>query len=71
VRARFAGGSAGFLFNNVNGQSTEFQASRDDGRTRANPSAASGGGGFVVIGWEDQSMPNPGVVGRRFPLPSE
>jgi hypothetical protein len=71
VRARFAGGSEGFLFNNGNGQSTEFQASRDDGRTRANPAVASGGGGFVVIGWEDQSMPNPGVVGRKFPLPSE
>ena len=71
VRARFTGGSAGFLFNNVNGQSTEFQASRDDGRTRASPAVAAGGAGFVVIGWEDQSTPNPGVVGRRFPLPSE
>lgn len=71
VRARFVGGSSGFLFNNVNGQSTEFQASREDGRVRTNPAVASGGGGFVAIGWEDHSTPNPGVIVRRFPLPSE
>ncbi len=73
VRARFLGGSSGFLFNNVNGQATEFQASRVDGRTRANPAVAVGGSGpFVAIGWEDTgAAPNAGIIARRFPLPSE
>lgn len=73
VRARFLGGDGGFLFNNVNGQSTEFQASRVDGRTRANAAVAAGGSGpYVVIGWEDQGAePNAGIVARRFPLPTE
>ena len=72
VRARFLGGSGGFLFNNVNGQSTEFQASKDDGRSRANPAVASGGSGpYVAIGWEDKTGAPAGVIGRRFPLPTE
>ncbi|MBX3225096.1 MAG: hypothetical protein KF795_31555 [Labilithrix sp.] len=72
IRARFLGGSSGFLFNNVNGQTTEFQASRDDGRNRAAPVAAVGGSGpFVAIGWEDKSSSNAGIVARRFPLPSD
>jgi hypothetical protein len=72
VRGRMLGGSAGFLFNNVNGQSSEFQVSRSDGRTRANPAVASGGSGpFVAIGWEDKSATGAGIVARRFPLPNE
>jgi hypothetical protein len=72
VRARFLGGSSGFLFNNVDGQATEFQASREDGRTRAQPVVASGGSGpFVAIGWEDRSASGAGIVVRRFPLPSD
>lgn len=73
VRARFLGGSSGFLFNNVNGQSTEFQASRVEGRSRTNPAVAVGGAGpFVAIGWEDTgAAPNAGILARRFPLPSE
>ncbi len=72
VRGRMLGGSAGFLFNNVNGQASEFQASRVDGRTRANPAVASGGSGpFVAIAWEDKSAMGSGIVARRFPLPAE
>lgn len=72
IRARFLGGSSGFLFNNVDGQATEFQASREDGRTRAQPAVAAGGSGpFVAIGWEDRSASGAGIVVRRFPLPSE
>jgi hypothetical protein len=72
VRARNLGGNAGFLFNNVNGQSTEFQASRSEGRTRANPVVTSGGSGpFVAIAWEDKSASNAGIVARRIPLPTE
>lgn len=74
VRARFLGGTSGFLFNNVDAQSDEFQASATDGRTRANPTVAVGGNGpFVVIGWEDTTNdPNKaGIYGRRFPVPTE
>lgn len=72
VRARFLGGTGGFLFNNVDGQSHEFQASKTDGHTRATPTVASGGSGpFVAIGWEDKSSGSPGVVARRFPLPTD
>jgi len=72
VRARMLGGSGGYLFNNVNGQSTEFQASRVEDRTRANPVVVSGGSGpFVAIGWEDRTSPGAGIVVRRFPLPSD
>lgn len=72
VRGRFLGGSSGFLFNNVNGQATEFQASRTQNHERANPTVSVGGAGpFVAIGWEDKSTSTPGIFARRFPLPSE
>jgi hypothetical protein len=72
VQGRMLGGSAGFLFNSVNGQSTEFQASRSSMRVRANPVVVAGGAGpFVAIAWEDQSDPGAGIVVRRFPLPTE
>lgn len=72
VRARFLGGTSGSLFNNVNGQATEFQASRVDGRDRAAPVVAVGGSApFVAIGWEDTSPSNAGIVVRRFPLPTD
>lgn len=72
VRARFIGGSSGFLFDNVDGQSDEFQASLADSRTRANPAAVIGGAGpYVTIGWEDTTADaNAGIYTRRFPLPS-
>lgn len=75
VRARFIGGSTGFLFNNVDGQTSEFQASRQDGHERKTPVVAGGGnvGGApaVAIGWEDTSSPSAGIVVRRFPLPTD
>ncbi len=72
VRGRMLGGNAGFLFNNVTGQASEFQASGLDGRTRANPAVVSGGSGpFIAIAWEDKSAMGFGIVARRFPLPSE
>jgi hypothetical protein len=71
VRARLAGGSTGFLFNSVDAQAGEFQASSADGRTRANPTVAVGGSGpFIAIGWEDTtSATTSGVYARRFPAP--
>lgn len=72
VRGRMLGGSAGFLFNHENGQASEFQASRADGRERATPVVVSGGSGpFVAIGWEDRTATGSGqgIVARRFPLP--
>lgn len=73
ARARFLGGTTGFLFNNVDGQSLSFQASSTEGRTRANAAVAAGGSGpFVAIGWEDKgAAPNAGITVRRFPLPTE
>jgi hypothetical protein len=74
VRARFLDGTGGFLFNFVNGQNTDFQASTIDGETRNNPVAVVGGnqGAFVAIAWEDNTgAPSSfkGIWGRRFPLP--
>ena len=72
VRARLLGGSSGFLFNNVDGQTGEFQASRQDGHTRATPVAVAGGSGpFLAIGWEDRTAPTAGIVSRLFPMPVE
>lgn len=75
VRARFVGGSGGFLYNHVNGQTSEFQASRAEGRKRASPTVAVGGdvdgAAAVAIGWEDRSASGAGIVVRRFPLPTE
>ena len=70
VRGRFIGGTAGFLFNHVDGQETEFQTSVAAGRSRANPTVAAGGARpFVAIGWEDTSQDStPGIYGRRFPV---
>lgn len=71
VRARFLDGVGGFMFNAVNGQSSDFQASTVDGDTRANPVAVVGGAGpYVMIAWEDDApSPPKGIWGRRFPLP--
>jgi hypothetical protein len=56
VHARFLDGASGFLFNPVSGQSSEFQASREEGPTRGAPTVAIGGAGpYVVVGWEDNS----------------
>ncbi len=73
IRARLLGGDSGFLFNNVDAQNGEFQASVDDGRTRANPTAVVGGAGAAIaIGWEDNTTDaRSGIYGRRFPLPSQ
>lgn len=76
VRARYLGGTSGFLFNNVTGQTSEFPASVEDGVTRGNPTVVAGGAGpFVAFGWEAGESPGgtakPGIYGRRFPLPKE
>jgi hypothetical protein len=70
VRARLLDASAGFDFNNVDGQNGEFQVSLVDGHTRANPVVAVGGSGpFIAFAWEDRTAAAPGIYGRRFPLP--
>jgi hypothetical protein len=72
VRARFVGGSTGFLFNSVTGQNDDFLASHPmpglAGNRRA-PAVAIGGGGFVAIGWHDEAIARSGIFVRRFPLP--
>jgi hypothetical protein len=74
IRARFLDGAGGFLYNYVNGQNSDFQASVAEGETRNNPVAAVGGNGgqYVSIAWEDNTgSPSTfkGIWGRRFPLP--
>jgi hypothetical protein len=76
IRARFLDGMGGYMFNFVNGQSSDFQVSTLNGETRNNPIAVSGGntmtGPFVAIAWEDNTgAPSSfkGIWGRRFPLP--
>lgn len=70
IRGRFAGGTSGFLPNNVDGQDQEFQISLAAGKTRNNPVAVSGGAsGNVIFGWEDKSASGAGIVGRFFPAP--
>ncbi len=70
IAARFVGGDAGFGFNSVSGQNDEFEASVPGvNGARKLPAVAVGGGGFVAVGWQDESAAQPGVVVRRFPLP--
>lgn len=76
ARAAYLGGSASFLFNPIDGQPSEFVASKTPGRKRTNVTIAVGGlpaadgGPFVVVGWEDTSSDaKAGVYGRRLPLP--
>lgn len=70
VRARLLDGSVGFDFNNVTGQSDEFQVSVSTSSARANPVVAVGGSGpYVAFAWEDQNPAAPGIYARRFPLP--
>jgi hypothetical protein len=73
VRARLLDGTSGFLFNAVNGQSTDFQASVDEGHQRTNPFVVVGGSGpYVAIGWQDETgapASFKGIYARRFPVP--
>ncbi|HVY47369.1 MAG TPA: hypothetical protein VHB21_15880, partial [Minicystis sp.] len=70
VSARFVGGSTDFGYNSVDGQNDEFVATHPaiTGQ-RHRPAVAVGGGGYVAIGWDDDSTDHAGVFVRRFPLP--
>ena len=72
IRARFLGAIGGYRFNSVTGQNDDFDAANPfvAGERHA-PAIAIGGGGFVAIGWQDDSADHPGVFVRRFPLPAE
>ncbi len=68
VRGRAIGGATGFLFNPIDGQTDEFQASIAAGVTRENPTVAIGGSGpWIAIGWDDGTT----VFARRFPTSTE
>jgi hypothetical protein len=72
VWARFVGMETGFLFNSVTGQNDDFLASHPlpgVATTRRAPAAAVGG--FVALGWQDDSPMRPGLYVRRFPLPTQ
>lgn len=71
IAARFPHGDTGFLFNSVTGQNGDFVASDPALQgARRYPAVAIGGGGYVAIGWQDDSDAHPGIFVRRFPLPS-
>lgn len=71
VRARYLGAGTGFLFNPIDGQNTDFLASSPGiAGARRKPSVAVGGGGWLVMGWHDESGGHPGAFVRRFPLPA-
>jgi hypothetical protein len=71
ISARIVNADKGFGFNSVTGQNDEFEASQTyvSGH-RTSPAVAIGGGGYIVIGWQDDSMASPGIWARRFPLPN-
>ncbi len=72
VRARLLGGSSGYLFNNVDGSSSEFAVSKGTGHTRKTPTVVVGGSTpTILVGWEDASASGFGIFGRTFPLPTE
>lgn len=70
IRARYLGSSSGFVFNDVDGQNTDFLASSPGiAGDRHKPAVAYGGDGYVVFAWDDQSAGHPGVFASRFPTP--
>jgi len=72
IWARLAGATSGFEFNSVSGQNDDFQASLASvAGVRKSPTVAIGGGGYVAIGWHDESAEHAGVYVRRFPLPPQ
>jgi hypothetical protein len=72
VRARFLGGSAGFLLNPTDGTETDFQVSLAEGHTRERVTIATGGATpAIAFGWEDKQGTAPStIVLRRFPAPT-
>jgi hypothetical protein len=71
ISARFLGAEGGSLYNSVNGQNVDFDASQPGvAGTRRLPAVAIGGAGFVAIGWQDVGG-SPGIYVRRFPLPTQ
>jgi hypothetical protein len=74
IHARLLGANGGFLFNSVSGQNDDFDATHPafTGKgVRKAPAVAIGGGGFVAIGWQDDSTDHAGVFVRRFPQPAQ
>lgn len=74
VHARLLGANGGFLFNSVSGQNDDFDATHPQFTgtgIRKAPAVAIGGGGFIAIGWEDDSADHAGVWVRRFPQPAQ
>jgi len=69
VSARFIAEKSGFLFNSVDGTNASFLASHPGiAGLRRRPAVAIGG--YVAIGWQDDSDLHGGVFVRRFPTPN-
>jgi len=72
IRARLLGGTGSYVFNNVDGTSSEFAVTKGSGTPRKTPVVAVGGADpTLLIGWEDASESGFGIFGRTFPLPTE
>jgi cysteine-rich repeat protein len=82
VRARLLNGTSGslgdatgYLENTIDGTTNEFVVSVGTGRVRVNPTVVVGGSVYMAFGWADDSAASgaysPGIIGRRFPLPTQ
>ncbi|MFO0663112.1 MAG: hypothetical protein U0174_04125 [Polyangiaceae bacterium] len=73
VRARFLGGSSGFLLNNEDGTENDFRVDRGTARVRSHLVVAAGGSpASTSFGWEDAESAGATtkIVLRRFPSPT-
>jgi hypothetical protein len=70
-----SGANTGYLLNGITGTTDEFQVSLmgTNGDARNTPVVAVGGSGpYMAFGWVDTgSANNYGIIGRRFPFPSQ
>jgi hypothetical protein len=72
-----SGSGTGYLVNTIDGMVDDFVVSEVypatmSTRTRVSPTVAVGGTGFMAFGWADNSSTPPfGIIGRRFPLPTQ
>jgi len=66
--------ATGYLTNAIDGTTSPFQVSSSGSHPRVSPTVAVGGTGpTMAFGWVDNgtSAPGPGVIARRFPLPTK
>jgi hypothetical protein len=65
IRARLLGPDGGFLFNAITGQNDDFPVTQASVAPKKPVIAV---GDYLVFGWEDMGVAQPGMYVRRFPL---